>query len=101
MIPGAGATSGTPPVAGNLATSIAAVDGSGNATVANAAVTTVSGVSMWWGLPVPNTIQLAIKMVLANFYENREPVSLVSGTQPYEMPLNIADVLAPFITEMF
>jgi uncharacterized phiE125 gp8 family phage protein len=50
---------------------------------------------------VPNAIKLAIKMVIANFYENREPVALVSGTQPYEMPLNIADMLAPFNTDRF
>jgi uncharacterized phiE125 gp8 family phage protein len=50
---------------------------------------------------VPARIKLAIKMVIANFYENREPVSLVPGTQPYEMPLNIAAILAPYITERF
>jgi hypothetical protein len=95
VIPGAGVTAGTPPITIDLYTTIAAVDDSGNATVANAAGTTVSRASVIWP-PVPDTIKLAIKMVIANFYENREPVALVSGSQPYEMPYNIADILAPF-----
>jgi uncharacterized phiE125 gp8 family phage protein len=48
---------------------------------------------------IPENAKLAIKMLVANFYENREPISLVSGTQPYEMPINIANVLADLDTE--
>lgn len=48
---------------------------------------------------VPDDIKLVIKMLIANFYENREPVALISGTQPYEMPINIAQILAPYVVE--
>lgn len=50
---------------------------------------------------VPEEIKLAIKMLVANFYENREPVALVSGTQPYEMPITIADVLSEQVVDWF
>lgn len=50
---------------------------------------------------VPATLQLAVKSVVANFYENREPVSLVSGAQPYVMPLGIQELLAPYVVDRF
>lgn len=46
---------------------------------------------------VPPTLKLAINMLVANFYENREPVSLVSrAAQPYEMPIGIQTLLTPY-----
>jgi hypothetical protein len=59
-IPGAGAGAGV------LNTTIAAVDGSGSATLATAATVAVSNVSAWLGDIVPETICIAI-MMLAQF----------------------------------
>lgn len=63
-IPGAGPSGAT------LNTFIAAVDGSGNATLADAATTTVTGVAAWAGTPVPEEIRNAIKLTVEAYYEN-------------------------------
>ena len=89
------------PNASDLSTSIAAVDGSGNATTADAAVSTVSGASIYWGLPIPANIQLAIKMVIANFYENREPIVAMPSVRPFALPIDLDTVLAPYLTDRF
>jgi hypothetical protein len=62
-IPGAG------PAAATLMTSIAAVDGGGNATVANAAATSVTNASAYLGNPVPGPILMGIKFLTQFYYE--------------------------------
>jgi len=66
-IPGAGAAGAV------LVTVIASVDDSGNATLATAATTTVTGVTAYLGQPVPDMILIAIKLLVAHWYENRVP----------------------------
>jgi len=61
-IPGAGAAGAT------LNTFIASVDGSGNATLATAAATSVAGVTAWAGDPIPAVITAAIKLTVQEFY---------------------------------
>ena len=65
-IPGAGASGVT------LNTNIASVDGSGNATLAIAASTAVTGVTGWFGDPVPGVITRAIKLMVQYYYEQAE-----------------------------
>jgi hypothetical protein len=62
-IPGAGAAG----VA--LVTNVASVDGSGNATLADAAGTAVSNVTAWLGSTVPYSLQLAILFQAQHFFE--------------------------------
>lgn len=66
-IPGAGA--GSP--AGALNTTIASVDGGGNATLAVNASTTVANATAYVGDPVPEEVQVAIMRHALWHYENR------------------------------
>lgn len=43
---------------------------------------------------VPATMKLAIKALIAHFYENREPVAAVAGVRPEELPLHLHTLLA-------
>ena len=80
-VPGAGAS-------GPLNTTIASVDDSGNGTAANAAVTTVTGVTAWFGGQVPSEIKAAIKLYACHLYENR------GADCP--MPRAVHDLLDPY-----
>lgn len=62
-IPGAGAAGAM------LETNIASVDGQGNATLASPALTAVTGVTAWFGDPVPKVITRAVKLMTQFFYE--------------------------------
>ncbi|MGC1784455.1 MAG: phage head-tail connector protein [Acidobacteriaceae bacterium] len=72
-IPGAGAGGAT------LSTFIASVDGSGNATLATAASTTVTDVPGWAGVPVPQNILQAILFLAQWYYEQ---ASIVDAPMP-------------------
>lgn len=61
-IPGAGASGAT------LKTFIASVDANGRATLKDAAVTAVAGVTGWAGSPVPEEIRTAIKLTVEAYY---------------------------------
>lgn len=67
-IPGAGG--GSPVVA--LNTTIATVDGSGNATTADAASSTATSITAWLGDQVPDQVKTAIKMIVMNLWQYRE-----------------------------
>lgn len=62
-IPGAGASGAA------LVTNIASVDGSGHATLAAAAGTSVSNAQAWLGHQVPQSIQVAIQFLAQFFFE--------------------------------
>jgi hypothetical protein len=77
-IPGAVGSPATP-----LITTIASVDGSGNATLADTATNAVAGSAMYWGEPVPESIKTAIKFLVNEAYNTREPVEKDLGNMPY------------------
>jgi hypothetical protein len=62
-VPGAGSGGST------LNTFIASVDGSGNATLKDSAITTVTSIQAWAGRPVPEEIRTAIKLTAADYYD--------------------------------
>jgi hypothetical protein len=72
-VSGAGANGGA------LETFIAAVDGSGNATLKDTAVATVTNVAGWAGQPVPEEIRNAIKLTIEAYYNK--------GSEGGELPL--------------
>lgn len=80
-IPGAAAASGSPLVAADLVTTIAAVDAEGKATLSAAAATSVASVTVWWGDPVPASICNAIKIKALSLYENREDTSSTNSRE--------------------
>jgi len=82
-IPGAGANGEA------LTTTIAAVDGSGNGTAAATAVTTVANANAYLGLPVPEMIKTAIKLLVDHWYENRTPVDA-------DIPRAVKALLSPY-----
>lgn len=45
---------------------------------------------------IPELLIHAVKMMIAHFYENREPVSM--GLQPFEMPLSVKAILDQYRT---
>lgn len=71
-----------------LATSIAAVDGSGNATVADPAQATVAAASTNFGT-VPSPIQMAILALASQWYEKRLPDS-------NDIPFGVKAMLSPY-----
>ena len=83
-IPGAGANGST------LNTFIAAVDMSGNATLADQAQTAVAGVVGWAGRPVPEPIRNAIKMLVECYYDQ-------GYAQTDELPPAVAAMLKPYL----
>ena len=64
-VPGAG------PSAAALTTTIASVDGSGNATAEDDAATAVTKAIAYLGEPVPDAVQIAIMRLALYYYENR------------------------------
>lgn len=66
-VPNAGNIAGTIP----LVTTIAAVDGSGNGTMATNALNTVAGAAAYLGDPVPELVQVSIMRLANYYYENR------------------------------
>lgn len=97
FVPGAGSStaysispfSGLPEL-GALSTNIASVDaGSGQATLADNAVATVTNVPGWAGSPVPAVITTAIKLLVEFYYEH-------GGCEDVPMPRVIESLLEPY-----
>ncbi|HVJ09270.1 MAG TPA: hypothetical protein VM554_12890 [Acidisarcina sp.] len=82
-IPGAG------PAGATLVTNIASVDSNGNATLAAAGSTTVSGVTAWLGDPVPRPILSAVKMLVEFYYDH-------GGAEDLQLPRVVANFLEPY-----
>lgn len=82
-VPGAGASGGP------LDTFIASVNGSGQATLATAASTTVASVIGWAGVKVPEVIRTAIKMQVEFYYEH-------GGCQDVPLPRVVESLLDPY-----
>lgn len=84
---------GKPPAQGQpggpLCTTILSVDGSGNATLAIAATTTVTNAQGYLGEPVPNMINIAILLLVSNWYERRLP-------DDTDIPMAVKSILAPY-----
>lgn len=80
-VPGAGAN-GAP-----LNTFIASVDTNGQATLASAAVAAVSDVTIWAGVPVPEEIRTAIKMLVEFYYDH-------GGCEDVPLPRVVRDMLS-------
>lgn len=68
---------------------IASVDGSGVATLASPAATTVTGAVAYLGQPVPEMIGIAIKLLVGQWYENRMP-------DENGVSLAVKSILAPY-----
>lgn len=82
-IPGAGA-------GGNdLATTIDAVDDNGNGTAADAAQTAVNNAPVYVGEPLPDSIQIAMKLLVSNWYEKRLP-------DDGNIPMAVKSLLYPY-----
>jgi hypothetical protein len=87
-IPGAGPAVGGQP--GPLTTSIAAVDGNGDATLAVAASASVANTSVWFdGMPQMRMIKNAIKALAHYWYENKIPDTA-------QIPDGVKAMLSPF-----
>jgi uncharacterized phiE125 gp8 family phage protein len=82
-VPGAGPSGAT------LNTFIASVDDDGNATLATAASTMVTSVAGWAGVPVPEAIRAAIKMIVEFYYEH-------GGAQDADLPRVVEALLDPY-----
>jgi uncharacterized phiE125 gp8 family phage protein len=76
-----------------LVTTIASVDGEGNATAAQAAATAVTGATAFWGGIFPESIRNAIKMLAGHWYENRENSA---ADQLHEVPMDAKQLLYPY-----
>jgi hypothetical protein len=68
---------------------IASVDDDGNATLATAASATVTSVAGWAGVPVPEAIRAAIKMMVEFYYEH-------GGAQDADLPRVVEALLDPY-----
>lgn len=78
------------PVMGALSTNIASVNPvGGQATLAAAAVATVTNVPAWAGYPVPAVITTAIKLLVEFYYEN-------GGCEDHTLPRVIESLLEPY-----
>lgn len=86
-----GAIAGTP--ATDLVTTIASIDGSGQATLAANATAAVTNVSAWIGQPVPDDIVLAIKLLVQFLFQNGSDVDL-------PVPRVIEMLLSPYVNEV-
>ena len=82
-IPGAGAAGAT------LNTNIASVDVTGNATLRDAATTSVVNVTGWFGNPVPKPITTAIKFLVEHYYDH-------GGCEDAVEPRAIRNLLGPY-----
>lgn len=92
-ITGAGTGAGSPVVYADLVTSISSVDASGVATLADAAITAVSDVGIYWGDPVPRSICSAIMALFSAWYNNREAMTENTLT---ELPIGVSRLLSPY-----
>ena len=88
-VPGAG------PNGGNLVTTILAVDGNGQATLAAPAVAAVASVAnnVWAGNPVPANICLAIKFMVQVLFEQ-------GATSDVPLPRIVEQLLGPYKNEV-
>jgi hypothetical protein len=84
---------GAGPGGATLVTTIASVDGEGNATAAQAAATAVTGATAFWGGIFPESIRNAIKMLAGHWYENRENSA---ADQLHEVPMDAKQLLYPY-----
>jgi hypothetical protein len=81
----------------DLVTTIASVDTNGNATTADAAGATVSGVSQWWRRAIPLDLKKAILLQGAHYYNNREATS-TAGEKP--LVLGVEDLIGPWVNQI-
>jgi hypothetical protein len=84
-IPGAGPLVNN--VATALSTTISAVDGSGNGTLATASTTAVANASAWLGKQVPQLIDVAIMLLVNQWYQNRD--------ENADIPQSVKSILSP------